>query len=173
MKRYLQRQAAFSLLSGILSLGCALLPAMASAEDDEANKEWQEADVQLPAAPKNEDLINFYKSDSQSFAIDGKSVSIAKDGTVRYTLIATSSSGVKNVSYEGIRCETYEKKLYAFGRTDGSWSRSRRDAWDRISQTGVNKQQHILYTEYFCDGSTLAGKAPLLLDRLHGKRPAF
>lgn len=151
----------------------ALVTTSAQAADEEASKEWQEVEVQLPASPKAEDLLNFYQSGTQSFGIDGKSLSVAKDGTVRYTLVATSSSGVKNISYEGIRCETYEKKLFAFGRSDGSWSRSRRDGWDKISETATNKQHHILYKEYFCDGATLAGKAPLLLDRLHGRRTVY
>ncbi|MBC3885469.1 CNP1-like family protein [Undibacterium griseum] len=142
-------------------------------EDDEASKEWLETALQLPAAPTAENLITFYNSGSQSFAVDRLSLSVAKDGTVRYTLIATSSSGVKNTSYEAIRCETYEKKLYAFGRTDGTWSASRRQVWDRISNTGANKQHHVLFTEYFCDGTTLAGKAPELLDRLQGKRVPY
>jgi len=159
----------FALLMALAHLSALTITHAYAAEED-ASKEWQETEVQLPAAPKAEDLLNFYQSGTQSFAIDSKSVSVAKDGTVRYTLVATSSSGVKNISYEGIRCETYEKKLYAFGRPDGSWSRSRRDAWDRISETSINKQHHLLYTDYFCDGATLAGKTPILLDRLHGKR---
>jgi len=141
--------------------------------DDEPEKAWEEVDLQLPAAPKPENLVNFYKSDSQSFAIDKLSLSLASDGTIRYTLVATSNAGAKNVSYEAIRCETYEHKLYAFGRNDGSWSKSRRNQWDRISNTGANKQHHILFTEYFCEGTTVAGKAPFLLNRLQGKGSPF
>ncbi|MFZ6752611.1 CNP1-like family protein [Undibacterium sp. Dicai25W] len=141
--------------------------------DDEPEKAWAEVDLQLPAAPKPENLVNFYKSDSQSFAIDKLSLSVAGDGTIRYTLVATSNAGAKNISYEAIRCETYEHKLFAFGRSDGSWSRSRRNQWDKIFNTGANKQHHILFTEYFCEGTTVAGKAPFLLSRLQGKGSPF
>ncbi|MFZ6687987.1 CNP1-like family protein [Undibacterium sp. SXout11W] len=144
-----------------------------TAPDEEPGKEWTEVDLQLPAAPKTENLVNFYKSDSQSFAIDKLSLSVASDKTIRYTMVSTSNAGAKNISYEAIRCETYEHKLYAFGRSDGSWSNSRLNRWDRITNTGANKQHHILFTEYFCEGTTVAGKAPFLLSRLQGKGSPF
>jgi len=144
-----------------------------SAPEEEPEKEWAELGLQLPAAPKPENLLNFYKSDSLSFAIDKLSLSVGSDGTVRYTMVSTSNAGAKNTSYEAIRCETYEHKLYAFGRNDGTWSRSRRNEWDRISNTGANKQHHILFTEFFCDGTTVAGKVPFLTNRLEGKTSPY
>ncbi|MDE2430160.1 MAG: CNP1-like family protein [Burkholderiales bacterium] len=160
-----------------LLAGCTLLtfvhlvPAQAQEFDDEAEKEWKEVALQLPASPKAENLHEFYRSGTQKFAIDTHSVTVATDGTVRYTLVATSTSGAKNISYEAIRCESYEKKLYAFGQPDGSWSRSRRKEWDRISSLAANNQHSTLAREYFCDGNTVAGNARTLVDRLNGMRP--
>ncbi|MEB0141136.1 MULTISPECIES: CNP1-like family protein [unclassified Undibacterium] len=153
----------------LLGLG-ALLPAQASDTEDETSKEWQEAPLQLPATPKPDNLIEFYRSASQLFAIDGSSISIAADNSIRYTLVATSGTGVKNISYEAIRCDSYIRKLYAFGRPDGSWSPSRRNEWDRISTNGTNLPQHVLYTDFFCEGNTIAGKVPLLLRRFEAAR---
>lgn len=163
-------------LFGLLLIAAGLhlpLAHAADQEDDDVDKGWQESALQLPAAPKPENLLTFYNSGTQIFAIDKQSVSVEKDNSVRYTLVATSSNGAKNVSYEAIRCETYEKKLYAFGRSDGTWSASRRKEWDRISNAGANKQHHVLYTEYLCDGNTVAGKAAMITDRLNGKRSPF
>src|SRR5450830_1715864 len=87
---------------------------------DETEKTWTEVALELPPAPKPENLVFFYKGSNLSFAIDKPSVSVASDGTVRYTLVASNNSGAKNISYEAIRCETYEHKLYAFGRADGA-----------------------------------------------------
>jgi hypothetical protein len=173
MVPYVKHRICLALGLMMLCNASLVTAATSSLTDDEVNKEWLEAEVQLPAAPKAENLITFYQSGNQTFAIDSQSVNLAGDGTVRYTLIATSNSGVKNISYEAIRCETYEKKLYAFGRPDGSWSRSRRNEWDRITQSGINKQHYVLYTDYFCDGNTIAGKTPVLIDRLHNKRTLY
>lgn len=83
---------------------------------------WQEFAVQLPPQPKAENLVVFYvgPTTTMKFAIDVNSLSTGTDGMVRYTLISTSSSGAENVNYEGIRCQTAERKLYAFGHQDGS-----------------------------------------------------
>lgn len=162
-------------LGHIVIITLALLPvSFAHAADlEEDDKEWHEVALQLPEAPKAENLLNFYKSPSQSFAIDTKSLTVATDGTIRYTLVATSSGGAKNISYEGLRCQSYEVKLYAFGRPDGTWSRSRRNQWDAIINTGANKQHATLFSDYFCEGKTIAGKASVLLDKLRGKKMSY
>jgi hypothetical protein len=161
--------AAISVL--MLQLAPVTIAANARDFEEDSKKEWQELPATLPAAPKAENLMPFYDSGSQSFALDAASLSIADDGSIRYTLVSTSSAGAKNISYEAIRCLTAEKKLYAFGRSDGSWSPSRRDQWDKISDSGVNKQHSTLFYEYFCDGKSIAGKVEQIITRIKRKQP--
>lgn len=125
---------------------------------DDENKPWEEIAIQLPAAPQADNLLPFYVSPTatQSFAIDSKSLSVGSDGVVRYTLISVSQSGARNVSYEGIRCQTFEKKIYAIGQTDGTWVRSKRDKWEGIVRGFANRQHAALATDYFCDNSAIA-----------------
>lgn len=139
-------------------------------EDQE--KPWQEVATQLPAAPKPENLLPFYVSPTatQSFAIDAQSLSLGADGVIRYTLVATSEAGARNVSYEGIRCATYERKLYAFGHPDGSWSRARRDQWERINSNTPNRHHAALAKDYFCLEKTVAGTAEEMVKRIRTKR---
>jgi hypothetical protein len=140
---------------------------------DDKEKPWQEVAVQLPAAPAAENLLPFYVSPTatQTFAIDAKSVTLGADGVIRYTLVTKSAQGATNVSYEGIRCISFEKKLYAFGRPDGSWSRSRRDQWEPINLGNVNRQHAALAKDYFCLEKTIAGKAEDMVDRIRRQRP--
>jgi hypothetical protein len=142
-------------------------------EFDDADKPWQEIAVQLPLAPLPENLVSLPQdsSASQSFAIDSKSMSLGSDGVIRYTLVGTSNAGARNVSYEGIRCATHERKLYAFGQPDGSWSRSRRDQWERIVSSGTNRQHAVLAREFFCQELTIAGTPEQMLERLRRNRP--
>lgn len=139
---------------------------------DDQEKPWQEVAVQLPAAPVQGNLLPFFVSATatQSFAVDAKSVSVGADGVVRYTLVATSQAGAKNVSYEGIRCATYERKLYAFGQPDGSWSRSRRDQWEQINGNAANRQHAALFREYFCSEKSVAGDAGDIVRRFRQNR---
>lgn len=161
-------------LVAALAIGSSVAAAQSQFEEDfdDTEKPWQEVAVQLPAAPKPDNLLPFYVSATatQAFAIDAQSVSVGTDGVVRYTLMATSEAGARNVSYEGIRCATYERKLYAFGQPDGSWSRSRRDQWEPISSNAANRQHAALAKDYFCLEKTVAGTAEDMVKRIRYKR---
>lgn len=157
----------------LLSSAAALAQQQFEEDFDDKDKPWQEVAVQMPPAPIADELLPFYVSPTatQTFAIDPKSVTAGSDGVIRYTLVARSQEGAASVSYEGIRCATFEKKLYAFGQPDGSWSRSRRDQWERISAGGRNRQHAALAVDYFCDGKMVAGKANDVVERIRWKRP--
>lgn len=173
------KQNRMSLFRACVALSLLVASVAASARDhfeedfDDADKPWEEVAVQLPAAPKAENLLPFYVSATatQSFAIDAKSLSVGPDGVVRYTLVATSDAGARNISYEGIRCATYEKKLYAFGQADGTWSRSRRDKWERISTNAANRQHAALFKDYFCVELTVGGSAQDMINRIRYNKP--
>lgn len=139
---------------------------------DDANKQWQEIAVQLPAAPKMENLLEFEVSNTttQTFAVDAKSISVGEDGVVRYILVSRSPSGAKNISYEGIRCATWERKLYAFGQKDGSWTRSRRDQWERFTGTVANRQHAALARDYFCQSGRVEGTVDQITRRLRDRQ---
>lgn len=140
---------------------------------EEDTQPWQEVAVQLPAAPKPENLVEFEVSGSTTlrFSVDVTSISTGDDGVVRYTLVSRSPSGAQGISYEGIRCESYEKKLYAFGQKDGSWTRSRRDQWDLITGTGANRQHAALARDYFCRHKIIEGNAKDIANRLRYQQP--
>ena len=141
-------------------------------DPDDADKVWSEIVILLPAAPATENLLQFYVSPTatQTFTVDAKSISVGADGVVRYTLLATSIGGAQSISYEGVRCDVRQRKLYAFGRPDGSWSRARRDQWEPIDGTSANRQQAVLAADYFCLGGTVAGKAADMVERIRWKR---
>ena len=150
------------------------LPVSAQQEDaDGAPAVWQETAVTLPAAPTKENLLSFNPNaiGTMKFALDAKSLTVEKDEVVRYTLVITSASGASNVSYEGIRCKTMEKKSYAFGQADNSWAVAKRDAWDAIADGRVNRQHITLAKDFFCDGSRVAGKAETIIERIRRNRP--
>ncbi|MGZ3239854.1 MAG: CNP1-like family protein [Burkholderiaceae bacterium] len=139
--------------------------------DDEA-KPWQEIATQLPALPKNENLIPFYVSPTTTlkFAIDSKSLAAGSDGVIRYVLVSKSTSGAESISFEGMRCESSEVKLYAFGHKDGTWGRSRRDKWSPIIEQATNRQHAALAHDYFCNQKVIAGSVEEILDRMRSQR---
>ena len=158
-----------------LAFACALplcSDAIAQQDDTAADSAKPESELILPAAPHKANLLPFYVSPTATldFAIDGKSLSVTEDGIVRFTLVITSAAGATNISHEGIRCSTYEKKRYATGQQDGSWSPARRDVWEPIRDMGANRQHAALAKDYFCDGEGVSGKAAAIVDRLRRKK---
>ncbi len=127
-------------------------PLLADFDEDYDSKRWQEVEVQLPAPPRQDRLLPFYVSAvaENRFYVDASSLSVGSDGVVRYILVILTPQGGRNVSYEGMRCETRERRIYASGRADGSWSKSRNNDWVRIADQLVNRHHAALYLEYFC-----------------------
>jgi len=123
-----------------------------SAGRDVNEAEWVEEQAIPPAFPKDADLIEFYVSagTANRFFIDGSTLSVGKDGIVRYTLVVKTSGGATNTSYEGIRCKTSEYRLYASGRADGTWASARVADWRPIENKPVNRHHAALNRDLFC-----------------------
>ena len=128
----------------------------------EDTAKWQELQHQLPPYPRPENFIpiSLGARSSNQFFVDYASVSAGQDGVVRYSVVIRSPSGAETISFEGMRCQTGERKLYAFGRGDGkgggTWSRNRNARWEPI-QTRNDFRGELFY-HYFC---TVEGAAKL------------
>lgn len=158
----------------LLVLLALLAPYASSANTDDADTDALKAEspVVLPAPFQKNNLLSFYVSPTTTldFAVDAKSVSVTEEGIVRFVLVVTSQSGASNISYEGVRCSTGERKLYAVGQTNGSWTAARRDVWETIIDRGINRQHAALAKDYFCETGMVAGKAEVIVDRLRKKK---
>lgn len=158
----------------VFALLLLLLPLMASAEwgkfesDFDEEKSWVEIEAQLPPYPKEENLLPLFVSAAtdNKFFVDAASISVSEDGVVRYTLIVKSSAGAVNVSFEGIRCASRERKLYAFGRKEGAWSRARFAKWEPIRYQDRNRQHHVLYDDFFCPNDIIVKDPQQAVDLL-------
>jgi hypothetical protein len=131
---------------------------------------WREAAVPLPPYPREENLTAFLITGPSSFKYfaDTESVRIDDDRVVRYSLVIRSGSGVENVSFEGIRCETREFKVYAIGTNDRTWLPLGNSEWKRIEKSGQNDYRYSLHHYYLCPigyPHVNARKAVLALER--------
>lgn len=164
------------------------------------DKPFKEDAVTFPAPPVDRDAVPFDvggRTDSPlRFAIDPKSVSIGKDNVVRYTVLITSKTGARNVNYEGLRCDTAERRIYATLRNDtNQWVGNRAvdmnetantesasmnaykpaTNWQRVGNGGPTDYASALMRSYFCDVRSVAGdgKASTLVQRLGGSARYF
>ena len=129
-------------------------------DNDVEETPWKEIEAKLPLSPEDENLIPFKvgPATDMRFTIDGKSISVDSDDVIRYTLVTISPSGAKTISYEGMRCATAERRLYAFGRADRTWSKARNAQWLKI-RGGSNNHVVELFTNYFCRSSSVVVNA--------------
>jgi len=150
------------------------LPLVAHAEwldfehEFEQDKPWVEVAAQLPPYPKTENLIQFDVSSAtrNKFFVDTASISVAADNVVRYTVVIEAAGGARNVSYEGMRCETGERRLYAYGHPDGSWSKARNASWEGIKLRSLLSYHKALYEDHFCHDGINVRDAKTAVDSL-------
>lgn len=92
-----------------------------------------------PKAPDIGKLVDIeVASTSTRYAVEPSSI-LASDGIfARFTMVITSASGVRNVSFEAIRCDKPERKLLAIGQPDGTWYKVRDPKWVEIGTPGAN-----------------------------------
>jgi hypothetical protein len=137
---------------------------------------WVENKVDtLPPLPQDSSLLPFEVSGNTplQFAIDRNSLSVGTDGVVRYTVVVTSPSGARNVNYEGIRCDTYEWRLYAGLNADhDGWDRTVANEFSRIENGALNAYHAALYQDYLCANKIPTGNAKQIVENIRYKRTA-
>lgn len=154
-------------------LALAFISAPAGAQlftDEEALANWREGDFEMPAAPQDAALGAFFVSSASPnrFFIDRDTLAVDPDGVVRYVLVVRTPGGAENVTFEGIRCATHERRIYASGRSDGTWSPARNSRWEPIVNNSYNRVAAALAREYFCDGPAPPRNRAEVLRRLRG-----
>jgi hypothetical protein len=115
---------------------------------------WKEKGaVQPPPWPKDTDLVEFRASNRASpfrHFIDTKSLSVDAQQVVRYTVVVESSSGGRNVAYEGIRCTPNGAyRAYAYG-SEGRFRPAAGEDWRDVNASGVPPYVKDLARFYLC-----------------------
>ena len=99
------------------------------------NPDWKESEVPPPPAFEMGKLLTFTVTANQFmvYGVDPASISISSsDSVVRYVVVATSQSGVRNVMYEALQCARGEVKTYARVATGGEWQVVKDPQWRSV-----------------------------------------
>jgi hypothetical protein len=168
--------------TGALLAGCSSASKPTNKDDStfvyllDRKSNWVENAVDtLPPLPQDSTLLPFEVSGNTplQFAIDRNSLTVGTDGVVRYTVVVTSPSGARNVNYEGIRCDTYEWRLYAGLNADhDGWDRTVANDFTRIENGALNAYQAALYQDYLCANKLPATNAKQMIENIRYKRTA-
>lgn len=154
---------------GLVALAC-LSGAASAGLLVEPEPDWAEAEHVLPPAPAEASLRSFFVSSASPnrFFVDEASVDVGADGVVRYVLVVRTPGGAENVTFEGLRCATGERRIYASGRQDGSWVAMKNSAWAPISNNAYNRPRAALAWDILCDGPAAPRDRSEALRRLRG-----
>jgi hypothetical protein len=142
------------------------------ADFENDSKAWNEIQAEIPAYPKPQNLLRIPTGSAtpHQFFIDAPSVTLGKDGVTRYSVVTKSAGGATNVSYDGLRCETREHKVYALGHADGTWVRARNAQWQRVVLRDLAPYTHTLFNQFFCNERTRPTAVRIALDALRQGR---
>jgi hypothetical protein len=153
------RAFALALAAGLVLGGCAEGGGFNSSiydkvvgKEREAEPDPTAAEMPLPPFPQARDLLPFEANRSVAikFFVDARSIAPQPPDIVRFTLVGKGEGSAQNVSYEGFNCTSGERITYAWGKTDGTWSRARDATWQPIARTDVVRI--ALYADYLCPG---------------------
>ena len=120
---------------------------------------WREQETVLPPLPEQKNLraIDANRADPRyDYLLDKASINRGVDDVMRYTVVVESSTGVRNVFHEGIRCLTDEVKTFAYASGDREFKRTTGSRWQRIAVNGVRAYQEYLASVILCDANGYA-----------------
>jgi hypothetical protein len=131
--------------------GCSGAPLQSDWERAHLAETTPEEAAPAPRYPRAADLvpIDVPRSGEFRFFVDGSTVSVGRDRVVRYVLVGRSPSGAENVTFEGIRCDSREYRIYAVGEGRGTWGGAP-TPWRTLRGSAVAPVRRALQRSYFC-----------------------
>jgi CNP1-like family len=161
----------FSVLISLGLTACGGDP-MVSGLDPFAPSVFKEGTTTMPLNPPNPDkLQSFYVSPTTifKFSIDTSSILIGADGVTRYIVVITNPSGEQQAQYEGIRCDSYQWRLYG-SYESGAWRPNPLSQWKDIKLHTPNRYQAALAQGALCDFSSQEKSLKTVLKSLNPEK---
>ncbi|WP_114639553.1 CNP1-like family protein [Polynucleobacter necessarius] len=150
--------------------GCAGDP-MESGLDPFAPMVFKEGATKMPLNPPNPSTLQkFYVSAGTSFkfAVDTDSILIGADGVTRYIVVITSPNGNDQAQYEGIRCDSFQWRLYGT-LENGTWRENPLSSWLDIKDKSPNRYQAALAQGAFCNFTSQEKNLRTIIESLNPK----
>ena len=154
MKKTLFRMMAYlNCFIFVVSLAACTGDPLQSGLDPFAPMVFKEGVTAMPLNPPNEGTLQpFYVSQTTifKFAVDTNSILIGADGVTRYIVVMTSPSGSVQTQYEGIRCDSFQWRLYGTFE-NGAWKENPLSTWRNIQSNIPNRYQASLAQGALCN----------------------
>ena len=159
-----------SIAIGVALIACAGDP-MQSGLDPFASMIFKEGTTKMPLNPPNQSAMQtFYVSPDTifKFEIDTDSILIGVDGVTRYIVAFTSPNGDQQIQYQGIRCDSYQWRLY--GTLENNlWRENPLSSWETIKVHSPNRYQAALAKGALCNLNHQEKNITIVLQSLNPK----
>ena len=153
MNANLRKMSAYAISISIGGSLIACADPLQSGLDPYAPMVFKEGTTTMPLNPPNKSTLQpFFVTNTTifKFAVDTSSILIGKDGITRYVVVITNPSGGEQAQYEGIRCDSYQSRLY--GTFDNNkWNENPLSSWAAIRSNIPNRYQAALAQGAFCN----------------------
>ena len=177
------RRMRFLLLVAII-LGSGAFESTLAISDAELNRKdsrqtapelpQESGPVTLPEFPQAANVIELdpdvFGTGARVF-LDTAAISQTDDGAVHYTVLIVSASGVSNVFFEAIRCESDEWRSFAYATRQGEFRPVADTSWRTLKAGGATEYRRTLARVYVCANERAPDRARYLLRTLL-KKPA-
>jgi hypothetical protein len=137
----------------VASLAACAGDPLQSGLDPFAPMVFKEGTTTMPLNPPNQGTLQpFYVSERTifKFAVDTNSILIGADGVTRYIVVLTSPNGSVQAQYEGIRCDSFQWRLYG-NLENGVWRENPLSSWRNIQSNVPNRYQAALAQGALCN----------------------
>jgi hypothetical protein len=146
-----------ALVISALGLGACFSDPLVDGTDPFAPTVFKEGNTLMPLNPPNKKyLVPFSVSQTTifKFAVDTESIKIGSDGVTRYIVVITNPSGGQNAYFEGIRCDSFQWRLYGTLDANQQWRPNPLGQWLAIKDNVPNRYQAALAQGAFCNLAT-------------------
>ena len=138
--------------------------------------DWKEVETPAPPAFNLDKLLPLEMPNytALKFGVDPATLSVSADRVVRYVVVATSSTGVVNAMYEGLRCDVGEFKTYARWSARGEWAIVKDPNWRPLTDNNISRHALAFARQGACEGrAAAAGSAAEIVRRLRASASVF
>ena len=132
-----------------------------SAQLADLDPDWQESELPAPPMFRADRLVpvEMPRHITLQVGVDPETLRLTADGLVRYVVVAKSSSGTINATYEAIRCLTGEVKTYARYSANGQWIPMVKPQWKPLTQNQPSPHAIVLAQQGLCSGRSVAARS--------------
>lgn len=160
----MKRRAACTLVAGVV-MGCWAGGVLAQENSQDLGQRageyarerpgWEARELDnptLPPLPDRDELLEVAVSDASrnQYFVDPASLSVGADSVTRMTIVVRHRNGRETMTYEGIRCETAEYRLYGISGGE-RWDEPKSSPWRPLSLGGYANVRGVLYKDFLCD----------------------